>query len=419
MEKHLHKRVDDEFVKSIFQKYLFKNLSVNQVLDILKIARSRFFDLLKKFKDDPENFSLEYKRKTKKRISLKLETIIIDELKKEKKLIEDIEIPIRNYNYSYIKDQIFKNYQLKVSAPTIINRAKEHNLYKAKKIRKRHDREVLTNYPGELIQHDSSIHKFSPYADNKWYLITSIDDYSRYMLYAHLLEKETSWAHILSLESVILKYGIPLSYYVDSHSIFRFVQGRDSFWREHKKTTDESSPQWKKVLEDLNVKVTYALSPQAKGKIERPYQWLQDRLVRTCARENIKSIEEARKILAYEINRYNNRQVHTTTKEIPVIRLNKALSSNRTFFREFKIPRPFESTKDIFCLRESRSVDAYHKISLNNIVFKINGVPLRERVEMRIVPNEKTGISELRFWYKNKLVDVQRAKNSDINIVQF
>lgn len=419
MEKHLHKRVDDEFVKSIFQKYLFKNLSVNQVLDILKIARSRFFDLLKKFKDDPENFSLEYKRKTKKRISLKLETIIIDELKKEKKLIEDIEIPIRNYNYSYIKDQIFKNYQLKVSAPTIINRAKEHNLYKAKKIRKRHDREVLTNYPGELIQHDSSIHKFSPYADNKWYLITSIDDYSRYMLYAHLLEKETSWAHILSLESVILKYGIPLSYYVDSHSIFRFVQGRDSFWREHKKITDESSPQWKKVLEDLNIKVTYALSPQAKGKIERPYQWLQDRLVRTCARENIKSIEEARKILAYEINRYNNRQVHSTTKEIPVIRLNKALSSNKTFFREFKIPRPFESTKDIFCLRESRSVDAYHKISLNNIVFKINGVPLRERVEMRIVPNEKTGISELRFWYKNKLVDVQRAKNSDINIVQF
>lgn len=419
MGKQLHKKFDDYFIKSIFEKYLSKKLSVKQTLEILGIKRRQFFCLLKKFKDDPENFSLEYKRKTKKRISMELETIITDELKKEKKLIEDIEIPIKNYNYSYIKDQIFKNYQLKVSAPTIINRAKEHNLYKVKKIRKKHDREVLTNYPGELIQHDSSIHKFSPYADKKWYLITSIDDYSRYMLYAHLLEKETSWDHILSLESVILKYGIPLSYYVDSHSIFRFVQGRDSFWREHKKITDESSPQWKKVLEDLNVKITYALSPQAKGKIERPYQWLQDRLVRTCARENIRSIEEARKILAYEINRYNNRQVHSTTKEIPVMRLNKALSSNKTFFREFKIPRPFESTKDIFCLRGSRSVDAYHKISLNNIVFRINGVPLRERVEMRIVPDEKTGISELRFWYKNKLVDVQRAKNSDINVVHF
>ncbi len=68
MGKQLHKKFDDYFIKSIFEKYLLKNLSVNQVLEILKIARSRFFDLLKKFKDDPENFSLEYKRKTKKRL---------------------------------------------------------------------------------------------------------------------------------------------------------------------------------------------------------------------------------------------------------------------------------------------------------------------------------------------------------------
>ena len=48
--------------------------------------------------------------------------------------------------------------------------------------RKAHDREVITNYPGELIQHDSSHHQFAPYAAKKWYLITSIDDYSRLIL---------------------------------------------------------------------------------------------------------------------------------------------------------------------------------------------------------------------------------------------
>jgi len=52
----------------------------------------------------------------------------------------------------------------------------------------------------------------------------------------------------------------------------------------HQKFTDEATPQWKQVLDDCYVKVTYALSPQAKGKIEHPYQWLQDRLVRTCVR---------------------------------------------------------------------------------------------------------------------------------------
>ena len=268
MGNHLHKKYDNDFIKSILQKYVSKDLSVIQALEILQIKKTRFFELVQKFKRNSETFSVEYKRKPSKRISKELEAIIIHELEKEKGLIDNRDIPIRHYNYSYIRDQIYKNHRLKVSVPTIIQRAKQNNCYFPKKVRKIHDREVLTNYPGELIQHDASFHKFSPYAEKKWYLITSIDDYSRYMLYVRLLEKETSWAHILALESVILNSGIPLSYYVDSHSIFRFVQGRDSIWRNHKKVTDEVIPQWKQVLMDLNVKVIYALSPQARGYVK-------------------------------------------------------------------------------------------------------------------------------------------------------
>lgn len=419
MGSHLHKRYDDEFVGSILQKYVRKELSVRQALDILQIKRSRFFVLVNKFVEGPNEFSITYNRKPSGRISAELETIIRKELQKEKELIRDKEIPVRNYNYSYIRDQIYKNNRLTVSLPTIIKRAKENGCYIPTKVRKTHDREVLTNYPGELLQHDSSYHKFSPYAKSKWYLITTIDDFSRYILYAQLLETETSWAHILALENVILRFGTPLSYYVDCHSIFRFVQGRDSVWREHRKVTDEVTPQWKQVLMDLKVKVTYALSPQAKGKVERPYQWIQDRLVRTCAREHVTRIEDAQEVLRYEIERYNNRQVHSTTKEIPVIRFNRAFSLNRTMFREFTIPRPYESTKDIFCIRISKTVDAYHKVSINNFKLRVRGAPLREKVEIRIVPDEESGISELRFWYKRKLVDVQKVKNSDINLVQF
>jgi len=74
----------------------------------------------------------------------------------------------------------------------------------------------------------------------------------------------------------VLHYGAPLLYYVDSHSIFRFVQGRDSLWRKHHTLTDEAGPQWKQVMDDCQIKVAYALSPQARGKVERPYAWLQD-----------------------------------------------------------------------------------------------------------------------------------------------
>jgi len=105
-------------------------------------------------------------------------------------------------------------------------------------------------------------------------LITSLDDFSRFILYAILVAKETSWEHILALEYVLCNYGVPLCYYVDSHSVFRFVQGRDSYWRNHYRLTDQVNPQWKQVLDDCKIKVSYALSPQAKGKIERPYQWI-------------------------------------------------------------------------------------------------------------------------------------------------
>jgi hypothetical protein len=62
-----------------------------------------------------------------------------------------------------------------------------------------------------------------------------------------------NWAHILALQTVILRYGLPYTYYVDSHSIFRFVQGRDSLWRKHELLTDETDPQWKQVLKDISL----------------------------------------------------------------------------------------------------------------------------------------------------------------------
>ena len=59
------------------------------------------------------------------------------------------------------------------------------------------------------------------------------------------------------------------------------------------------------------------VSKQAKGKIERPYRWIQDRLVRTCYRENIRDIKKGQLILNNLLQRYNYRIVHSTTGEIP------------------------------------------------------------------------------------------------------
>ena len=419
MSKQLHKNFTDDQVKSLFEKYSKGEIKLNYILQILRIKRSRFFELLTKYRNDPDNFSIQYERNTSNyRIDREIETNIIQELQIEKDLIKAKEVPIKYYNYSYLKDLLEQKYNQKVSLPTIIDRAKRNNFYFLRSKRKAHDREVITNYPGELIQHDSSHHLFAPYAGSKWYLITSIDDYSRLILYAVLVERETTWEHILALEAVLLKYGFPLAYYVDSHSIFRFVQGRDSFWRNHYKLTDEANPQWKQVLEDCGVKVTYALSPQAKGKIERPYRWIQDRLVRTCYRENVRVIPEGQLILNNLLQRYNFRIVHSTTGEIPYIRFQRALREKRSLFREFTIRPPFLSSKDIFCLRVERMVNPYRKISINNLELKVPGAPLHERIQLRIVPDKESGVSEVRFWHKDKFLGSQKVKNSELNLVQ-
>jgi len=416
----LHKKFEYHQVKELICRYLAKEIERSYIEEFLGIKRRRFCQLVKKYRENPDSFSIEYKRKgATRKISKDIEDSIMKELKIEKQLIADTEVPLRSYNYSYIKDRLMSNYGQKVSVPTIIDRAKRGGFYLKRPKRKAHDREVLTNYVGELIQHDSSNHKWSPYADKKWYLITSIDDCSRYLLYYKLIERETSWTHIEALEEVALNFGLAYSYYVDCHSIFRFVQGRDSFWRKHIKVTDEADPQWKQVLQDLQIKLIYALSAAAKGKIERPYRWLQDRIVRTCAREGITDIADAQKVLKKETDRYNYKQVHSTTGEVPYYRLKRLVGEGKSLFREFYIPKPYLSTKDIFALRDSRTVNAYRRISFNKLVINITGVPIRDRVNLRIVPDLRSGMAEIRFWFKDELVGTYQVRNEDLNLPNF
>jgi len=399
----VHKRFAAEQVKVLLKGYCQGLLDRPAIEEILGISRSRFFVLLREYRHNPDEFSLTYHRETPARIPARVEKEIEKELMLEKSLIDDSTLPITTYNYSAIRDRLIKR-DIKVSSPTIIARAKNLGCYQPHPRKKAHDREVVTTAIGALIQHDASHHRWSPYAGERWVLITSLDDFSRKILYADFLEQETTWAHINAAESVMLTYGIPLRYYVDSLRVFRFVQGRDSVWRKHVLQTDEADPQWRQVMRTLGVDVVYALSPQAKGKVERPYRWLQDRIVRICAIEKLTAIDDVRAVLKEELNRYNNHQVHSTTGEVPSIRFDRARKEGNSLFRPFALPKPYTSTKDVFCLREKRMVNGYRKISLSNHEVVVPNVPLREEVEVHLVPDVERGALEVRIWWDNQLV---------------
>ncbi len=272
---------------------------------------------------------------------------------------------------------------------------------------------------GELIQHDTSYHLWAPQAASKWYLITSIDDHSRDLLYADLWERESSWAHIVAAKTLVTSVGCPLKYYVDNHSIFRFVEKRDTVWQQAHAKEEDAIVQWKEVLTDLGIEICYALSPAAKGKVERPYRWIQDHLVRTCVRDGITTIEQAREVLCWELNQYRFKRIHSTTQEIPHARFERALQEKRTLFRPFVIPKPYQTLDDIFCFRFKRTVDAYRRISFHTLRFAIHGVPIREEVELRVSCHLTTRMACIRFWYRGRLVGQQEVKMEDLKRVRF
>ncbi len=234
-------------------------------------------------------------------------------------------------------------------------------------------------------------------------------------MYANFVESETSWAHIQAAQYLMQTFGIPHRYYVDNLRVFRFIQHRDSVWKNMVLGTDDVITQWRQVMSMMKTDVIYALSPQAKGKIERPYRWLQDRIVRTCALDNISSLADARSVLLEEVHRYNYLQVHSTTREIPVLRYEKALKEKRSLFRPFTLPPPYISPKDIFCIRHNRIADGYRKITIAGLSFQIPGIEPRSDLDLHFIPDISKNYVEVRVWSSGKLVHTINLPSDSIN----
>jgi hypothetical protein len=157
MSKQLHKNFTDGQVKSLLKSYLDKKIKLDYILQMLRIKRRRFFELIAKYRKDPDSFSIQYERKTiNRKINPDIEKNIVKELKIEKDLIKNKDIPIKWYNYSYIKDLLEQKYSQKVSLPTIIDRAKRNNFYFLRPKRKVHDREVITILSTALYKEETA-----------------------------------------------------------------------------------------------------------------------------------------------------------------------------------------------------------------------------------------------------------------------
>ena len=153
---------------------------------------------------------------------------------------------------------------------------------------------------GELVQIDGSDHDWFEGRGPRCTLLVYIDDATGRLLELRFVPSETFFAYCEASRHYFERYGKPVAFYSDKHGIFRVNQ-------EQTIGKGEGLTQFGRAMHELDIKIICANTPQAKGRIERANQTLQDRLVKELRLRGISDIETANAYLPEFIEDYNRR----------------------------------------------------------------------------------------------------------------
>jgi len=146
---------------------------------------------------------------------------------------------------------------------------------------------------GEMLQMDGSVHDWFEGRGAKCVLMAYIDDATS-RVYGRFYEYEGTIPAMDSFKRYIRKYGIPMSVYFDRHTTYKSPSEPTI---EDEINDTEPLSEFGRALTELAVKLIHAYSPQAKGRIERQFNTLQDRLIKELRLRGISTMEEANRFL--------------------------------------------------------------------------------------------------------------------------
>jgi len=150
---------------------------------------------------------------------------------------------------------------------------------------------------GELIQIDGSLHDWFEGRGEKCVLLIAIDDATSRILGARFAPVENTENYLCMFKDYFQTHGLPVSLYADKHAIFRV----------NHKGCEEHETQFSRIVKSLGIELIHANTPQAKGRVERVFQTLQDRLVKEMRLANICSIDDANHFLVQYLPIHNKK----------------------------------------------------------------------------------------------------------------
>jgi len=159
---------------------------------------------------------------------------------------------------------------------------------------------------GELVQIDGSKHWWFEDRGPQCTLIAFIDDATSRIMHGCFVPSESTFDYLRETQAYIAEHGRPIAFYSDKHAVFRVNRAQSN--------KGDGMTQFTRALHELNVDLICANSPQAKGRIERCFGTLQDRLVKEMRLEGIDTPEAGNAWLPGYIQRHNTRFARTPAR---------------------------------------------------------------------------------------------------------
>ncbi len=219
-----------------------------------------------------------------------------------------------------------------------------HSRKRSGKHRKRRERKLMF---GMMIQLDGSPHDWFEGRAPECTLLVFIDDATSRILWLEFAPSESVFALMAATKNYIEKYGIPQTFYVDHGSVFHVnLNNKDDI----KKT------QWERACESIDIEIEHAHSPQAKGRVERCNQTMQDRLIKEMRLAGISSITAANNYLRAS----NFITKHNAAFQVPPTQQGNAHADAQSY-----------DLADVFSMQETRILMNDFTITYHNRIFQL------------------------------------------------